>query len=156
MPPAAMEKDPSTGGPLTNSPAEQYLRSPAESRSTSDTASIPSSNPDSEKFAPIQTNQSTRSRNQMLTRRGTAGSRPLTDDEITRALSHRTSSTYQGGSEDNEEVARLVSRMFGRERKANSDEEQTRHQGVVWKNLTVKGVGLGAAIQPTNADSYEG
>ncbi|KAL4767698.1 ABC-2 type transporter-domain-containing protein [Aspergillus nidulans var. acristatus] len=151
-----MEKDSSTGGPLTNSPAEQHLRSPAESRSTSDTASIPSSNPDSEKFAPIQTNQSTRSRNETLTRRGTAGSRPLTDDEITRALSHRTSSTYQGGSEDNEEVVRLVSRMFGRERKANSDEEQTRHQGVVWKNLTVKGVGLGAAIQPTNADIFLG
>lgn len=42
--------------------------------------------------------------------------------------------------------------MFGHERKANSDEEQTRHLGVVWKNLTVKGVGLGAALQPTNTD----
>ncbi|KAL4735804.1 ABC-2 type transporter-domain-containing protein [Aspergillus similis] len=151
-----MEKGSSTGGPLTDSPAEQHLRSPAESRSTPDTASIPPSNPDSEKFAPIQTNQSTRSRNETLTRRGTAGSRPLTNDEITRALSHRTSSTYQGGLDDNEEVVRLVSRMFGRERKANSDEEQTRHLGVVWKNLTVKGVGLGAAIQPTNADIFLG
>lgn len=51
---------------------------------------------------------------------------------------------------------RLVSRMFGHDRKANSDEEQTRHVGVVWKDLTVKGVGLGAALQPTNADIFLG
>ncbi|OOF99116.1 hypothetical protein ASPCADRAFT_140778 [Aspergillus carbonarius ITEM 5010] len=42
--------------------------------------------------------------------------------------------------------------MFGQERKANTDEEKTRHLGVVWKNLTVKGVGLGAALQPTITD----
>jgi hypothetical protein len=42
--------------------------------------------------------------------------------------------------------------MFGPDRKANSEEEETRHVGVVWKNLTVKGVGLGAALQPTNGD----
>jgi hypothetical protein len=53
-----------------------------------------------------------------------------------------------------EQIVKLVSRMFGHERKANSDEEQTRHQGVVWKNLTVKGVGLGAALQPTNSDIF--
>jgi hypothetical protein len=46
--------------------------------------------------------------------------------------------------------------MFGHDRKANSDEEQTRHVGVVWRNLTVKGVGLGAALQPTNTDIFLG
>jgi hypothetical protein len=46
--------------------------------------------------------------------------------------------------------------MFGQERKANSEEEKTRHVGVVWRNLTVKGVGLGAALQPTNGDIFLG
>jgi ATP-binding cassette subfamily G (WHITE) protein 2 (SNQ2) len=46
--------------------------------------------------------------------------------------------------------------MFGEERKSNSEEERTRHVGVVWKNLTVKGVGLGAALQPTNGDIFLG
>ncbi|KAJ6049546.1 uncharacterized protein N7446_007126 [Penicillium canescens] len=46
--------------------------------------------------------------------------------------------------------------MFGQERKANSEEEKTRHVGVVWRNLTVKGVDLGAALQPTNGDIFLG
>jgi len=46
--------------------------------------------------------------------------------------------------------------MFGQERKANSEEEKTRHVGVVWRHLTVKGVGLGAALQPTNGDIFLG
>ncbi|RDW93714.1 putative ABC transporter [Aspergillus mulundensis] len=148
-----MEKDSYPGDPPRDS--EQHLRSSTATDSTSDTASLPS-DPEGEKFAPIQTNQSSRSRNGTLTRRRTAGGGPLSNDEITHALSHRqTSSTYKGEEDDNE-IVRLVSRMFGHERKANSDEEQTRHHGVVWKNLTVKGVGLGAAIQPTNADIFLG
>lgn len=47
-----------------------------------------------------------------------------------------------------------MSRMFGRDRQANSEEEKTRHLGVVWKNVTVKGLGLGTALQPTNADIF--
>lgn len=46
--------------------------------------------------------------------------------------------------------------MFGEERKSNSEDEKTRHSGVVWKGLTVKGVGLGAALQPTNGDIFLG
>ncbi|KAL4911105.1 hypothetical protein BDW74DRAFT_184620 [Aspergillus multicolor] len=148
-----MEDSSYPGDPPRDS--EQHLRSSTTTDSTSDTASLPSEQ-EGEKFAPIQTNQSNRSRNGTLTRRRTAGGGPLTDDEITHALSHRrTSSAYKGEDNDNE-IVRLVSRMFGHERKANSDEEQTRHLGVVWKNLTVKGVGLGAALQPTNADIFLG
>lgn len=55
-------------------------------------------------------------------------------------------------SQERQQIDRLVSRMFGRERKANSEEEKTRHVGVVWKNLTVRGVGLGSVIQTTNLD----
>ncbi|KAE8150955.1 ABC-2 type transporter-domain-containing protein [Aspergillus avenaceus] len=81
--------------------------------------------------------------------------RRLTEDEIIRVLSRRrTSSSGQSveGADDMAQIVKLVSRMFGHERKANSDEEKTRHLGVVWKHLTVKGVGLGAAIQPTNTE----
>ncbi|KAJ5287464.1 CDR ABC transporter [Penicillium angulare] len=50
------------------------------------------------------------------------------------------------------QIERLISRMFGSERKTNPEEEKTRYSGVVWKSLTVKGIGLGAAFQPTNGD----
>lgn len=63
-----------------------------------------------------------------------------------------STTTSSNADQDHQQINRLVSRMFGRERKANSQEEQTRHIGVVWKNLTVKGVGLGSVIQPTNLD----
>lgn len=54
--------------------------------------------------------------------------------------------------EDQAEIKRLMSRMFGKNRQAHSEEEQTRHTGVAFRNLTVKGMGLGAALQPTNGD----
>ena len=78
----------------------------------------------------------------------------LDNDHLAKKLSRRRS--YASGHEGAEwaQVERLISRMFGKERKANSEEEQTRHVGVIWKNLTVKGVGLGAASQPTNGDIF--
>ena len=72
--------------------------------------------------------------------------RRLTEDEIVRVLSRRrtggSGEDMEGGTEDMTQIMKLVSRMFGQERKSNSDEEKTRHLGVVWKHLTVKGVGL--------------
>lgn len=162
--------------PFRNSSSGQHQNPPsptsAESAGTSETVSIPSTNTNtntnnspSDKFAPIRTNESPRNDSAIatatatptLTRQSTAGGRPLTQNEISSALAHRTtSSSYKESSDDTDQVVRLVSRMFGHDRKANSDEEQTRHVGVVWKNLTVKGVGLGAALQPTNADIFLG
>ncbi|KAF7594206.1 hypothetical protein BBP40_009910 [Aspergillus hancockii] len=81
--------------------------------------------------------------------------RRLSEDEFFRVLSRRHTSRSgqdKGGTEDMAQIMRLVSQMFGQERKANSDEDKTRHQGVVWENLTVKGTGLGAAIQPSNSE----
>ncbi|KAL5339404.1 ABC-2 type transporter-domain-containing protein [Aspergillus crustosus] len=147
-----MEKGNSPGDPPRDS--EQHLRPSAES--TSDTASTPSSTSGEGFFSAVQTTQS---RPNGISRQRTSGGGPFTNDEITHALSHRrTNSSYggKGESDDMEQIVKLVSRMFGHERKANSDEEQTRHQGVVWRNLTVKGVGLGAALQPTNADIFLG
>ncbi|OJJ30431.1 hypothetical protein ASPWEDRAFT_121427 [Aspergillus wentii DTO 134E9] len=81
----------------------------------------------------------------------------MSEDDAMRILSHRRSHpSGHGEEEDLEQVGRLISRMFGQERRANSEEEKTRHVGVVWKNLTVKGVGLGAALQPTNGDVFLG
>ncbi|WEW56926.1 ATP-binding cassette transporter snq2 [Emydomyces testavorans] len=47
----------------------------------------------------------------------------------------------------------IVSNMFGRARQEVSEEEKTRHVGVIWKNLTVQGVGFGATLQRTNSDT---
>ncbi|KAJ9490284.1 hypothetical protein VN97_g2998 [Penicillium thymicola] len=81
------------------------------------------------------------------------GSR-LDDDGGERTVSHRRSyaSGHDTKGDEWAQIERLVSRMFGSDRKANSEDEKTRHVGVVWKNVTVKGVGLGATLQPTNGD----
>lgn len=81
------------------------------------------------------------------------------DENVSRTLLRRLS-TKSGvsGEKDEEwaEIQRLMSRMFGRQRQEQSEEEKTRHVGVIWKNLTVKGVGLGAALQPSVGDVFLG
>ncbi|SLM39513.1 abc drug exporter [Lasallia pustulata] len=116
-------------------------------------------------FAPIKTNQSTTKRPHLPT----YNSKPLTEDDLFRVLSRRRTSTSYvsrrresistagesgGHNEEQAEIERLMSRMFGKNRQAHSEEEKTRHVGVVFKNLTVKGMGLGAAIQPTLGDPF--
>ncbi|KAI0142596.1 ABC-2 type transporter [Hypoxylon sp. NC0597] len=79
------------------------------------------------------------------------------EDEIFRALSRRRSTVSDVESqEDHDEIERLMSRMFGKARQQQSEEEKTRHAGVVFKNLTVKGAGLGASLQPTVGDIFLG
>lgn len=90
----------------------------------------------------------------------------LTEDDLIRHLSRRNTNrsgennlsraTTQEDAAEQEEINRLMSRMFGRTRQEHSEEEKTRHVGVVFKNLTVKGMGLGAAIQPTFGDPFLG
>jgi len=61
----------------------------------------------------------------------------------------------EGKEEENEEgIKRLISTIFGPGRQHQSEEEKTRHVGVVFKHLTVKAVGLGVAIQPTIGDIF--
>lgn len=78
------------------------------------------------------------------------------DQENSLARRHTTNSSFgrEQTNEDWAEIERLMSRMFGRERKEHSEEEKTRHSGVIWKNLNVKGAGLGAALQPTVGDLF--
>ncbi|KAH8704355.1 ABC-2 type transporter-domain-containing protein [Phaeosphaeriaceae sp. PMI808] len=54
------------------------------------------------------------------------------------------------------EINRLMEKIFGRVRQKQSEEEKTRHLGVIFKNLTVKGQALGTAIQPTVGDIFFG
>jgi ATP-binding cassette subfamily G (WHITE) protein 2 (SNQ2) len=49
-----------------------------------------------------------------------------------------------------------MAKIFGRARQKQSEEERTRHLGVIFKNVTVKGQALGDAIQPTVGDVFLG
>ncbi|GAD93684.1 hypothetical protein PVAR5_2298 [Paecilomyces variotii No. 5] len=120
-----------------------------------DRSSSPLSSPSSEKeFEPIRS---------VSPEQGHQGSSSdsTTDiernNELAQVISRRrTNASGHENDEDWAQIEKLMSRMFGRERQANSEEEKTRHLGVVWKNLTVKGLGLGAALQPTNGDIFLG
>ncbi|KAI1461133.1 ABC-2 type transporter [Annulohypoxylon moriforme] len=80
-----------------------------------------------------------------------------TEDEIFQVLSRRRSTASGAESqEEHDEIERLMSRMFGEARQQHSEEEKTRHAGVIFRNLTVKGVGLGASLQPTIGDLFLG
>ena len=106
-------------------------------------------------FEPIRTTTSNQQK-----RLSSKRSSKIREDDLFKALSRRkTGASDQDGVSDVEEQAeieRLMSRMFGRDRQANSEEEKTRHVGLVFKHLTVKGLGLGAALQPTLSDPFLG
>jgi len=80
----------------------------------------------------------------------------LSQAALTRTLTHRKSQASGHEAGEWAQIEKLISRMFGHERKASSKEEKTRHAGVVWKDLTVTGLGLGAALQRTNGDIFLG
>lgn len=112
-------------------------------------------------FMPIKTGAEQQSERPALKK--TASGRTITEDDLFRVLSRRR--TNQSGrsvstvqdpdhAAEQEEINRLLSRMFGQSRQESSEEEKTRHLGVVFKNLTVKGMGLGAALQPTTGDIF--
>lgn len=91
-------------------------------------------------------------------------SQPMTEDELFRVLSRRktdnslgrsrTQVTMSSDGEEREEINKLMSRLFGNTRQQNSEEERTRHHGVIFKHLTVKGMGVGAALQPSVGDIF--
>ncbi|KAI5778138.1 ABC-2 type transporter-domain-containing protein [Geopyxis carbonaria] len=90
--------------------------------------------------------------------RRTASGNEISDDLI-RSLSRRKSQSgtvKDQDSPENHEIERLLSTIFGTARQKGSEEEKTRHVGVVFRDLTVKGQGLGASLQPTNSDFFSG
>lgn len=103
-------------------------------------------------FAPIKTSATKESEN-----------RPTLYQQLSRRQTNRSdrqgsflSPQITHSEEDQAEIERLMSRMFGKNRQEHSEEEKTRHVGVVFKDLTVKGSGLGAALQPTLGDIFLG
>lgn len=116
------------------------------------------------KFQPIKTAAAKDTTDQRPKLQSKRSSR-MTEDDLFRVLSRRkTNTSDHPGSEmspavtqeEQAEIERLMSRMFGANRRAQSEEEKTRHVGLVFKNLTVKGMGLGAALQPTLSDPFLG
>ncbi|KAG8532231.1 uncharacterized protein KY384_003872 [Bacidia gigantensis] len=95
-------------------------------------------------------------------------SREVTEDDLYKVLTRKRTSTGSKrasfvskeqsveAEEDQAEVERLMSRMFGSDRRAQSEDEKTRHVGVIFRNLTVKGMGLGTVLQPTFGDPFMG
>ncbi|ETN41231.1 uncharacterized protein HMPREF1541_03166 [Cyphellophora europaea CBS 101466] len=126
-------------------------------RKTPDAASASSSSmsDDGSQYEPLKTTQSSQSRP------GLAHARSIkTEDELFRVLSQRRTNASGKADEEldeeSQEIERLMSRMFGKARQEHSEEEKTRHSGVIFRDLTVKGVGLGAALQPTVGDVFLG
>lgn len=116
------------------------------------------------KFQPIKT-AATKDTTDQRPKMQKKASGPLAHEHLFRALSRRKTNTSdrQGSQltpavtqEEQAEIERLMSRMFGQNRREQSEEEKTRHVGLIFKNLTVKGVGLGAALQPTLSDPFLG
>ncbi|KAI9759591.1 MAG: hypothetical protein M4579_002257 [Chaenotheca gracillima] len=112
-----------------------------------------------QEFAPIRTTTSNQQGRPDLSK--TDSKRQFTEENLFKALSRRktnnshiSADTDLSETEEQAEIERLMSRMFGRNRQAHSEEEKTRHVGLVFKNLTIKGMGLGAALQPTNGDIF--
>ena len=144
------------GSPLVQKRIIDKEAEEAPRKESQDSASSSEDGEGSGDFEPIKTNQS-------RPKLAKKGSGIKTEDEVFRTLSRKwTRQSGRQGSyatsveeqEDHEEIQRLMSRMFGQNRKNQSEDEKTRHVGVVWKHLTVKGIGLGAALQPTIGDPF--
>ncbi|KAL1388614.1 ABC-2 type transporter-domain-containing protein [Phyllosticta capitalensis] len=63
-----------------------------------------------------------------------------------------TQSKYS--TQEQNDIDRLLARLFGQMRQECSEEEKTRHLGIVFQNLTVEGSGATAVLQPTVADIF--
>lgn len=135
--------------------SEKQRRNTISSDDTSSGSEIdsPLANTDS-KFEPLKSAPTSEDKRPGLNQRRTIKS----EDDLFRVLSKRqTSASGKSDAElqqENDEIERLMSRMFGKARQEHSEEEKTRHSGVVFRNLTVKGVGLGAALHPTVGDIF--
>jgi ATP-binding cassette subfamily G (WHITE) protein 2 (SNQ2) len=105
------------------------------------------------------------SRTTLKSRPGPFVSRRTTDDDTAQLLKmHQrkfvsvTEVGYMTNQKENnvKELDKRMEKIFGRARQKQSEEERTRHLGVIFKNVTVKGQALGDAIQPTLGDVFLG
>lgn len=144
---------PTSEGTLQSPTATEHIHSTSydkREQELSDDASE-ESRLDEAQYEPLNTGQNSklgmqRTRSQVQTEQG-----------LFHALSRRRTGVSKAETEEEDnEIERLMSRMFGKARQKNSEEEMTRHSGVIFRNLTVKGAGLGASLQPTVGDIFLG
>ncbi|KPM39719.1 Brefeldin A resistance protein [Neonectria ditissima] len=118
---------------------------------TDDASTTSSDSPSSTQHAPLRI--PTNDQRPNLERKKTT----RTEDDLFRVLSRRrTGASEPEIEEEQQEIERLMSRIFGQARQQQSEGEKTRHTGVVFRDLTVRGVGLGASLQPTVGDFFLG
>ncbi|KAL2450239.1 ABC multidrug transporter atrF [Exophiala dermatitidis] len=135
----------------TGSPARP--KSMASTSSGTDTDADSFSDRSNPRYAPLRTAPTAEDRRPELGKRRSI----QTEDDLFKVLSQRrTNTSNRSDPEEEDQIERLMSRMFGKARQEHSEEEKTRHSGVVFRDLTVKGVGLGASLQPTVGDIFMG
>jgi ATP-binding cassette subfamily G (WHITE) protein 2 (SNQ2) len=142
---------------------KEIAEEPLEKLEAVESSSSSSHDEDDGGYAAIKPAEAAAARPQLQSRQ----SRPMTEDDLFRALSRRrtgqsgglsrtNTGTTGSGNEEDDEINNLMSKMFGHTRQESSEEEKTRHQGVIFKHLTVKGMGVGAALQPSVGDLFLG
>ncbi|KAF1813415.1 putative ABC transporter [Eremomyces bilateralis CBS 781.70] len=81
---------------------------------------------------------------------------PITKREDHRIRTGSVATQDPDEDEAQKEIRQLLSRVFGQSRQETSEEEKTRHFGVVFKHLTVIGAAAGTSLQPTTGDVFLG
>lgn len=143
---------------------EEIAEEAVEKAEPLERSSSTSEDDQTEGYAAIKSAEAAPARPQLQSRQ----SKPMTEDDLFRVLSRRRTNTDGGGlsktntgasglsQEEDDEINNLMSKMFGHTRQESSEEEKTRHHGVIFKHLTVKGMGVGAALQPSVGDIFTG
>ena len=158
LPPAHHSSSNSTAVPSPHDEALAKEIRPASAVSSASSMDDHAAKMEGDGFEPIKTHQSTNDPRRPGLRKSPSR---MTENDLFQVLSRRRTNLSGVSSEftpedEQVEIERLMSRMFGHGRQEHSEEEKTRHVGVVWRDLTVKGMGLGAALQPTNGDFFLG
>ncbi|KAH8730783.1 ABC-2 type transporter-domain-containing protein [Phaeosphaeriaceae sp. PMI808] len=135
---------------------QEPTEEPIENSEAVESGHSESDNESKEGYAAIKPAEAAAARPQLTSNQ----SKPMTEDDIFRVLSRRRTSQSGGLSktntraagrsdEEDTEINNLMSKMFGHTRQESSEEGKTRHHGVIFKHLTVKSMGIGAALQPS-------
>jgi len=146
-----------------DSSREELAEEPLEKLEAVESTSSSSHDGDDGGYAAIKPAEAAAARPQLQSRQ----SGPMSEDILFRALSRRRTGQSGGlsrtntgttgtGNQEDDEINNLMSKMFGHTRQESSEEEKTRHQGVIFQHLTVKGMGVGAALQPSVGDLFLG
>ena len=156
---AEINRYPSLNSPLgasrqaTNDSHGQNLSSDSSMTQTSFDSPIERSN---SKYQPLKRGPSAQEKRPVLEQQKSVQNEGALFRRLSRRRTNASYISQAEAEEENDEIKKLMSRMFGKARQEHSEEEKTRHSGVIFRDLTVKGVGLGASLQPTVGDIFMG